>query len=141
MNFSVPGRSVPDDVESVQSGTAADTADNRPRRNKSKADGSKRSKFSLKIKRPTFLSDSAFGTNKKTRKTRKSPKSYRAPDPPGFHPPSSIDTGITEDRLPLGDKMQFESRLDTIEEPEHWGKADINEDEDDLDVSWLHLYV
>ena len=138
LNFSVPGRSVPDDVQSVQSGTAADTSDNRPGRNKSKAADSKRSKFSLKIKRPTFLSDSAFGTNKKT---RKSPKSYRAPDPPGFHPPSSIDTGITEDRLPIGDKMQFESRLDTIEEPQHWGKTGINEDEDDLDVSLLQVYV
>ena len=136
LNFSVPGRSEPDDIKSVHSGTAADTTDNRRGRNKSKADGSKRSKFSLKIKRPTFLSDSAFGTNKKT---RKSPKSYRAPDPPGFHPPSSIDTSITEDRLPLGDKMQLDSRLDTIEEPQHWERDDINNDEDDFDVSLLHV--
>ena len=33
--------------------------------------------------------------------------------------------------------MQLDSRLDTIEEPQHWERDDINNDEDDFDVSLL----
>ena len=134
LNFSVPGGAVPDDVKSLPPGTAADTTDHLRVKNEKKPEVSKRSKLSLKFKRPTFLSDSAFGSNKK----RRSPKGYRAPDPPGFHPPSSIDTGITEGRLPLAEKMPYENRLGTIQEPKHWEQADINlEEDEDSDVSLL----
>ena len=135
LNFSVPGISNdPDGVKNHPSGTVLDISEQRGGKSKNKTGGSKRSKLSLKFKRPTFLSDSAFGTKKKDK--RKSPKSYRAPDPPGFHPPSSIDTGITEGRLPLAERLPLENRLGTIEEPEHW-RNDINGDDMEFDVSFV----
>ncbi len=123
LNFAIGGNPNPDDVRSLPSGTAVDSTHYERIKSQIKPAQAKRSIFSLKVKRPTFLSNSAFGTKRK-----QSPKAYRAPKPPGFPPPSSIDTGITDGRLPLGEQAPPPPRLDTIPEPNFEESEEEDED-------------
>ncbi len=92
-----------------------------PPKGSEKVAGSTKKKFSLR--KPAFFSESAFGGKKK--KARKSKKNYPAPLPPGFKEPpaSSIDTGMTEGRLPAEPITSEAKKLD------NWQMADIQEEE------------
>ena len=85
-----------------------------------KVSGSTKKKFSLR--KPAFFSESAFGGKKKARKSK---KAYPAPLPPGYKgpPASSIDTGMTEGRLPAEPVTSEGKKLD------NWQMADIQEED------------